>query len=83
MAAWPRVIRCWPLLLVLGVVAVLFAVTLPRFKKLQDLVDRLNLVYERNPSRESRSSGRSAREKHEEQRFDKANKDFDQHEPAL
>lgn len=30
--------------LVLGVVAVLFAITLPRFKKLQDLIDRLNLV---------------------------------------
>ena len=29
--------------LVLGVVAVLFAITLPRFKKLQDLIDRLNL----------------------------------------
>ena len=30
--------------LVLGVVIILFAITLPRFKKLQDLIDRLNLV---------------------------------------
>ena len=61
--------------LVLGVVAVLFAITLPRFKKLQDLIDRLNLV-----TREILQGipviRAFSREKHEEQRFDKANKDF-------
>ena len=61
--------------LVLGVVAVLFAITLPRFKKLQDLIDRLNLV-----TREILQGlpviRAFSREKQEEQRFDKANKDF-------
>lgn len=61
--------------LVLGVVAVLFAVTLPRFKKLQDLIDRLNLV-----TREILQGipviRAFSREKHEEERFDEANKNF-------
>ena len=62
-------------ILVLGVVAVLFAVTMPRFKKLQDLIDRLNLV-----TREILQGipviRAFSREKHEEERFDEANKNF-------
>ncbi|MGN0286916.1 MAG: ABC transporter ATP-binding protein [Atopobiaceae bacterium] len=59
------------LLAVLGVVAVLFSVTMPRFKRMQSLVDRVNLV-----AREMldgimtiRAFGRQS---HELQRFDQA-----------
>ncbi len=59
--------------LILGVVIVLFAVAMPKFKKLQTLIDRLNLV-----SREILTGipviRAFSREKHEEERFEEANK---------
>lgn len=69
---WVIVVAVAGILLVLGV---LMAIALPKFKIMQDLVDRVNLV-----SREIltgipviRAFGR---EKFEEERFDKANKDL-------
>lgn len=69
---WVIVIAVAGILVVLGV---LMAIALPKFKIMQDLVDRVNLV-----SREIltgipviRAFGR---EKFEEERFDKANKDL-------
>lgn len=69
---WVIVVAVAGILVVLGV---LMAITLPKFKIMQDLVDRVNLV-----SREIltgipviRAFGR---EKFEEERFDKANKDL-------
>lgn len=69
---WVIVVAVAGILVVLGV---LMAVALPKFKIMQDLVDRVNLV-----SREIltgipviRAFGR---EKFEEERFDKANKDL-------
>ena len=60
---------------VLFVVATLFIVAMPKFKKLQELTDKLNLV-----SREILSGLQVIRafntEKKEEDRFDKANKDL-------
>lgn len=57
------------------VMIILFAIALPKFKKLQSLVDRLNLV-----SREILNGIPVIRafsnEKHEEKRFDKANIDL-------
>lgn len=61
--------------ILLSLVGVLFSVAMPKFKKLQDLVDRLNLV-----SREIITGlpviRAFSREKHEEERFDVANKDL-------
>ena len=61
--------------LIVLVVAVLFFVVMPKFKIVQDLVDRLNLV-----SREILTGLPVIRafstEKHEEERFDKANRDL-------
>ena len=62
-------------LVILGVVSVLMSVAMPKFKKMQALVDRVNLV-----SREI-LTGLSVirafgREKTEEERFDKANRDL-------
>lgn len=69
---WVIVVAVAGILVVLGV---LMAIALPKFKIMQDLVDRVNLV-----SRETltgipviRAFGR---EKFEEERFDKANKDL-------
>lgn len=69
---WVIVVAVASILVVLGV---LMAIALPKFKIMQDLVDRVNLV-----SREIltgipviRAFGR---EKFEEERFDKANKDL-------
>lgn len=61
--------------LIMALVAVLMAVAMPKFKKMQTLVDRMNLV-----SREI-LTGVSvirafSREKFEEERFDRANKDL-------
>lgn len=61
--------------LIMALVAVLMAVAMPKFKKMQTLVDRLNLV-----SREI-LTGVSvirafSREKFEEERFDRANRDL-------
>ena len=57
---------------ILILVAVLFGVAMPKFKKLQDLIDRLNLV-----SREILTGipviRAFSREKHEEERFEEAN----------
>lgn len=61
------------ILCILAIVLVLFIVAMPKFKKLQDLIDKLNLV-----SREILTGIPVIRafntEKHEEERFDKANK---------
>ncbi|WMJ22005.1 ABC transporter ATP-binding protein [Paludicola sp. MB14-C6] len=60
---------------ILSLVLVLFGVAMPRFKKLQSLIDRLNLV-----TREILTGIPVIRafstQKHEEQRFDKANRDL-------
>ena len=62
-------------LLIVMVVAVLFIVVMPKFKIVQSMVDKLNLV-----SREILTGLPVIRafhtEKHEEERFDKANKDL-------
>lgn len=61
--------------LIMALVAVLMAVAMPKFKKMQTLVDRLNLV-----SREILTGvpviRAFSREKFEEERFDKANRDL-------
>ncbi len=61
--------------LVMGIVLVLVAVAMPRFKKMQTLVDRLNLV-----TREILTGlpviRAFSRERYEEQRFDGANRDL-------
>ncbi len=60
---------------VIAIVLVLFIIAIPKFKKLQDLIDKLNLV-----SREILTGLPVIRafntEKREEERFDKANKDL-------
>ncbi len=60
---------------VLSLVLVLMVVAMPKFKKMQSLVDRVNLV-----SRELLTGTMVirafSREKHEEERFDKANKNL-------
>ena len=62
-------------LLIVMVVAVLFIVVMPKFKIVQNMVDKLNMV-----SREILTGLPVIRafhtEKHEEERFDKANKDL-------
>lgn len=68
-------IICLAVLLIVMVVAVLFIVVMPKFKIVQNMVDKLNLV-----SREILTGLPVIRafhtEKHEEERFDKANKDL-------
>ena len=63
------------LILMLGLILMLFTVTLPRFKKMQQLVDRLNLV-----SREELSGMMVVRafanQDFMQKRFDKANRDL-------
>ena len=63
------------ILCVIGIVLALFIVAMPKFKKLQDLIDKLNLV-----SREILTGLPVIRafntEEKEEKRFDKANKDL-------
>lgn len=60
---------------ILTLVIVLFSVAMPKFKKVQQLIDRVNLV-----TREILTGMMVIRafstEKHEEKRFDKANKDL-------
>lgn len=62
-------------LVIVGIVFVLISVAMPKFKLMQKLVDKLNLV-----TREILSGLPVIRafntEKHEEERFDKANKDL-------
>ena len=62
-------------LVILGYVMVLMAVAMPRFKLMQKLVDRINLVAREILTGLSviRAFGR---EKKEEQRFDDANRDL-------
>ncbi|MDK2951645.1 MAG: ATP-binding cassette, subfamily multidrug efflux pump [Kosmotogales bacterium] len=61
-------------IILLGLVAVVFAIALPKFKKIQKLIDRLNLV-----TRENLSGLMVVRafntQKFEEERFDEANRD--------
>lgn len=61
--------------LIVGVVAVLFSVAMPKFKVLQTLVDKLNLVTREILTGLSVIRAFST-EKHEEQRFDQANRDL-------
>ena len=60
---------------ILGLVIILFSLALPRFKKIQTLIDKINLV-----ARETLTGLPVIRafstEKHEEKRFDNANTDF-------
>lgn len=62
-------------ILILGVVLVLFTVAMPKFKALQTLVDKLNLVTREILTGLSVIRAFST-EKHEEERFDKANRDL-------
>ena len=62
-------------ILIVMVVAVLFIVAIPKFKILQNLVDRLNLVPVRSLP-DFRLSVHLVQKKHEEERFDKANRDL-------
>ena len=62
-------------ILIVMVVAVLFIVAIPKFKILQNLVDRLNLVTREILTGLSVIRAFST-EKHEEERFDKANRDL-------
>lgn len=61
--------------ILIGVIGTIFAIAMPRFTKMQTLVDRLNLV-----SRENLSGMMVIRafntQKFEEERFDKANQDL-------
>lgn len=61
--------------LILGVVLVLFTVAMPKFKQLQNLVDRLNLVTREILTGLSVIRAFST-EKYEEKRFDQANRDL-------
>ena len=62
-------------LLLIGVITVVFSIAMPKFKIIQKLIDRLNLV-----TRESLSGMMVIRafgnQKHEEARFEKANRDL-------
>ncbi|NTV36457.1 MAG: ABC transporter ATP-binding protein, partial [Anaerolineaceae bacterium] len=62
-------------LILLGMIVTIFSISLPRFKKIQGLIDRLNLV-----TRENLSGMMVIRafnmQKFEEKRFDKANVDL-------
>ncbi len=63
------------LLLMIGIILVLFSIALPRFKRLQALLDRINLV-----TRENLTGLKVIRafntEKQEEKKFDRANRDL-------
>ncbi|WP_425447577.1 ABC transporter ATP-binding protein [Dethiothermospora halolimnae] len=64
-----------PVIALLGLISVVFAIALPKFKAIQKLIDRLNLV-----TRENLSGMMVIRafntQRFEERRFDKANKDL-------
>ena len=62
-------------ILIMIVIGVLFKVAMPRFTKLQTLIDRLNLVTREQLTGIMVSRAFSA-EKHEEERFEKANQDL-------
>lgn len=59
----------------LGLVMTVFAITLPKFKQTQDLIDRLNLVLRENLSGMMVVRAFNMQE-YEEKRFDKANTDL-------
>ena len=61
---------------VVGIVLVMFTVVMPKFKILQNLVDRLNLVTREILNRSWLLFVHSVHEKFEEDRFDVANKDL-------
>ncbi|MEG0485122.1 MAG: ABC transporter ATP-binding protein [Oscillospiraceae bacterium] len=69
-------------MLIIGVIGVIFAIAMPRFAKMQQLIDRLNLV-----SREGLSGMMVIRafntQKFEEDRFDKANTDLTQNSKSV
>ncbi|MEG0109680.1 MAG: ABC transporter ATP-binding protein, partial [Oscillospiraceae bacterium] len=69
-------------MLIIGVIGVIFAIAMPRFAKMQQLIDRLNLV-----SREGLSGMMVIRafntQKFEENRFDKANADLTQNSKSV
>ena len=62
-------------ILIMIVIGVLFKVAMPRFTKLQTLIDRLNLVTREQLTGIMVSRAFSA-EKHEEERFEKVNQDL-------
>lgn len=70
--AW---INALSVLLVLGLISCVYSLALPKFKLIQELVDRLNLI-----ARESLSGLMVVRafstQKYEEERFDKASNDY-------
>ena len=61
--------------IILGVIAVVFAIALPKFKSIQKLIDKLNLVVRENLSGMMVIRA-FAMQGEEEKRFDKANKDL-------
>jgi len=61
-------------ILLLGLVLTVFSIALPKFKKIQDLVDRLNLVLRENLSGMMVVRAFNMQD-YEEKRFDKANQD--------
>lgn len=62
-------------IVLLGLVITVFAITLPKFKQTQDLIDRLNLVLRENLSGMMVVRAFNMQE-YEEKRFDKANTDL-------
>lgn len=68
-------------ILIALVVLVLFTVAMPKFKILQTLVDKLNLVTREILTGLSVIRAFST-EKHEEERFDKANRDLTRNKPS-
>ncbi|PKL76974.1 MAG: ABC transporter, partial [Candidatus Melainabacteria bacterium HGW-Melainabacteria-1] len=61
--------------IILGVIAVVFAIALPKFKSIQKLIDKLNLVVRENLSGMMVIRA-FAMQGEEEKRFDKANRDL-------
>jgi len=61
--------------IILGVIAVVFAIALPKFKSIQKLIDKLNLVVRENLSGMMVIRA-FAMQGEEEKRFDRANKDL-------
>ncbi|MGB9724140.1 MAG: ABC transporter ATP-binding protein [Chloroflexia bacterium] len=62
-------------LVLVGTMALIFYITLPRFRLIQDLVDRLNRIARENLSGMMVVRAFN-RQKHEEERFDRANRDL-------
>jgi len=62
-------------IILLGMILAIFSIAFPRFKKVQELIDRLNLVTRENLSGMMVIRAFN-RQKFEEERFDRANKDL-------